>query len=440
MEVNTYINRKEEFMKRIINEKKVKIVLTCIVFIVCLFFCIFVNPNKSSFKVELETKNGDSVVCLTYDNIPTVIFKNEVLSNDFKVDYIEEIRLYGDFESVCDIKISSSEFLNYFIYDESKGIMINNEFVKLVSSLSNNSVYFTVFKVEICVAILILQWILINILIEFVSKNDNTHRPIYEIRRFCSDIRKYGAYIINSAKMDLRAEVSNSYLNRLWWLAEPFFNMVVYVVVFSKVLGASVRHYEVFVFSSLLMWTFFNKVINYSVQCIRANREVVINVYVPKHILLLSNMILDLSKFAFALIILLPMLLFFNVKIGIATIEVFLSFIIIFTLAFSFGMIFMHFGVYVDDLSYAVGILLQMLMFLSGVFYDVLTNLPYPFNQIMLCLNPVALCIDSMRTALLYNRISNIPFLFIWYVLSLLIGYIGIHTIYKYENGYVKII
>ena len=58
----------------------------------------------------------------------------------------------------------------------------------------------------------------------------------------------------------------------------------------------------------------------------------------------------------------------------------------------------------------------------------------------LMCLNPVAMFIDSMRNALLYNRIVNVPLIVIWIILSLLIAYVGIHIVNKNENGYVKVI
>ena len=79
-------------------------------------------------------------------------------------------------------------------------------------------------------------------------------------------------------------------------------------------------------------------------------------------------------------------------------------------------------------------------MFLSGIFYDVITSLPTPLNTMMLCVNPVAMFIDTMRNALLNNLITNVPLIAIWLILSVLISYIGIHIVYKNENGYVKVV
>ena len=109
-------------------------------------------------------------------------------------------------------------------------------------------------------------------------------------------------------------------------------------------------------------------------------------------------------------------------------------------LSFGPGMILLHFGVYIDDLAYAVNILLQMLMFLSGIFYDVITSLPTPLNTLMLEANPVSMFVDTMRNALLNNLVSNVPLVILWTILAVEFCYIGVHIVYKNENGYVKVV
>ena len=151
-------------------------------------------------------------------------------------------------------------------------------------------------------------------------------------------------------------------------------------------------------------------------------------------------MILNFFKLLFSAIILVVMLVVFRVQLGVCIWTLIPSYLLMFLLAFGGGMIFLHYGVYIDDLGYAVGILLQILMFLSGIFYDTLTSLSTPLNVMMLSVNPVAMFIDTMRNGLLYNTVANVPLWTIWIVLSLQLCYIGIHIVYKNENGYVKVV
>lgn len=268
----------------------------------------------------------------------------------------------------------------------------------------------------------------------------NNVRAANPLRKFCQDIYKYGYYMTYSAKADLKAEVANSYLNWFWWILEPFCNMLVYVIVFSNIMGTSIAYYPVFTFSSLLMWNFFNKTINYSVKAVRNNRDIVSRVYVPKFVLLMSNMILNFFKLLFSLVVLLGLLIVFRVPISPQMLWVFVCYAELILVSFGIGMIFMHFGVFIDDLSYAVGIALNMMMFLSGVFYDLPTSIGAPLNQLLLWFNPVALLIDTMRSALLYGQISNLPAFAAWFVLSLGLCGLGVCIVYKNENGYVKVV
>lgn len=318
---------------------------------------------------------------------------------------------------------------------------LGEDFVEQMKELSESFLQERLIYAELLGSLALILLILLTVIRDWKAENNwNNHSPLYEFKKFANDMKRYRQYMVYAAKADLKAEVANSYLNRLWWLLEPFFSMLVYVIVFGNVLGRSVENYATFIFSALLMWNFFSKTLNYSVKLVRNNRDIVTKVYVPKFILLFSNMILNLYKLAFSLIVLVPMLIIFRVHIGINLIWVVPAFVILILLSFGLGMLLLHYGVYVDDLGYAVGILLSMLMFLSGAFYDVMTGLSYPLNALMLCLNPVAMCTDTMRNALLYNTAANLPLVGVWFIISLLVCWLGVHIVYKNENSYVKVV
>ena len=353
---------------------------------------------------------------------------------------IKEIRIYRYFKTLCVEKITADRVYSYAeVMDNVLNFNLNAS--DMLKKLSKSFLMERLIMAGGLLAITLFLWIMVNALEEKMNPNNrDNHGPIKEIVRFIGDIRKYRQYMNYAAKADLKAEVANSYLNRLWWLLEPFFNMLVYVIVFGKLMGNSVENYATFVFSGLLMWNFFCKTINYSVKCVRSNRDIVTKVYVPKHILLISNMILNFYKLLFSLIVLVPMLVIFKVNIGVGAFWLISAYALMLIFSFGIGMFFLHYGVYIDDLGYAVGILLQMLMFLSGVFYDAITGLSAPLNVLMLVLNPVSMFIDTMRNALLYNVVANVPLIVVWIILSLLISYMGIHLVYKNENGYVKVV
>lgn len=263
---------------------------------------------------------------------------------------------------------------------------------------------------------------------------------VSELKRFAADIRKYRRYINYAARMDLKAEVANSYLNRLWWLLEPFFNMLVYVVVFGNVLGGNINNYGCYVFCALLMWNYFARVIEQSVSLIRANKNIIMYVYLPKYVLVLTSITLNFYKLLFSHIVLIIMLVVSGVEFGFPMLWAIPAYMILLLLCFGLGMIIMHFGVYIDDLRYAVVILLQIMMFLSGVFYNIKTTLSQWLGTVVLYANPAGTLIDTLKSALMFNSVRNIPMLLMWLCISVSLVFCGIITVYKNENTYVKVI
>ena len=391
--------------------------------------------NADIFTISFETKNNQSFY-LSHLNIyglsKTTVAK--VIEFDSLNRMIENVE-NGEYELTVKGLLFKSEIKGTVVK-----VAFNTQYTYIVKKLSCTLLQERLMAAGLFACIILILYLIINVCHEKAVDKVNNHSFIFEVKKFYQQVKKYKDYIIYSAHADLNAEVANSYLNRLWWLLEPLFNMIVYVVVFGRVMGRSVQNYATFVFSALLMWGYFNKTITYSVKLVRTNRDIVSKVYVPKFVLLFSNMFLNFFKLIFSLSILVIMLVIFKVHIGINILWIIPAYTLMIMLSFGIGMIFLHYGVYVDDLAYAVNILLTMLMFLSGIFYNVFTTLPEPLNILMMTFNPMALFIDIMRNALLCNMVVNLPLLGIWLLGSLLLCYIGVHIVYKYENSYVKIV
>lgn len=420
------------------------------------FIALYQFDNRT-LKMSIVMEGGEQSVYLS-DELMAEGRRGILLFEDVNEVKLKKIRFYGQWESILLKELSYGSVAAYvdavdggttvwaedgmvFTGDGNVRVTMNVSFGEMLRELSSTFLQERLVMMGFVLAAAALAIIGCNALQEAgMADSRNNHGPIIEIKRFFRDIRHYWQYMIFSARADLKAEVADSYLNRLWWLLEPFFNMLVYVIVFGQVMGNSVENYATFVFSALLMWNFFNKIIAYSVKLVRSNKDIVTKVYIPKFVILFSNMILNFLKLLFSMIVLVIMLAVFQVHIGINIIWFFPAYLVMILLAFGAGMIFMHFGVYVDDLSYAVGILLNMLMFLSGIFYDVMLTLPEPLNGLMICLNPVAMFVDTMRQALLNNAAANLPILGVWFLISVILCYIGVHIVYKNENSYVKVV
>lgn len=434
----------------------IKILLFAVFIVGAIVIAVYPFDNRN-LSIHFVTEENEYVIERNNEEIGTGNCSSIVLEDTDCVK-IKKVRIYGESKTTILREIPFGELVSYIVgveqgelQWEEDGIVVtgngsiclsmNEEFVKILQEqsktfLQERLILIALYGCMICLAVLIVEIIRER----KKEENWNNHGPIFETKKFFADIKKYGQYMVYAAKTDLKAEVADSYLNRLWWLLEPLFNMIVYVIVFGNMMGNSVENYATFVFSAFLMWNYFSKSVNYSVKAVRYSKDIITKVYIPKFVLLLSNMILNMMKLLFSMIVLVIMLVVFRVHIGINIIWVIPAFIVMILLSFGVGMIFLHFGVYIDDLSYAVGILLNMLMFMSGIFYEVMTTLPEPLNNIVMILNPVAIFTDTMRNALLYNQASNLPALGMWFIIAVILCCVGVHTVYKNENSYVKIV
>ena len=113
---------------------------------------------------------------------------------------------------------------------------------------------------------------------------------------------------------------------------------------------------------------------------------------------------------------------------------------VLYVVSFGIGSILIHFGIYVEDLFNVVNIVLKLMFYLSGIFYNIRTRVPAPYNDILLRLNPAAFIMDEFREILIEGRMPSLVGLLFWLLVGIILTMIGVKIIHKYENSYAKVI
>lgn len=255
---------------------------------------------------------------------------------------------------------------------------------------------------------------------------------------------KYRKYVMYAGQAELKAEVANSYLNWLWWIIEPLCFMLIYSFVFGTLFGTKKGYFSVYVFIGITMWDFFSRCLSNSVKVVRGNKAIVAKIYIPKYLLLLVKMYVNGFKMMINFCILAGMLLVLRIPLSW---NVFWLIPILLThIVFTFGIssILLHFGVFVDDLANVVRIVLRMLMYLTGIFYDLKTmairSLGPKIAHLIMNVNPLAGILEGTRDCLLYKSHPSPLFLIVWFAVGIVLSVIGVSVIYRNENSYVKVI
>lgn len=260
------------------------------------------------------------------------------------------------------------------------------------------------------------------------------------MKRIINDFKTYGNYVLYASKSQLKAEVADSKLNWVWWVLEPFCFMLIYSFVYGTLFGGTEKYHGLFIFVGLSIWQFFNKSVKHSVDIIRHKRAIIARVYIPKYLLVVQEILVDGFKLLICMIITVLMMIYYQVKPTPQIIQILPLFVIIALLTFGISCIVMHMGVFLNDMSNIMDIVLRMMVYFVGVFYSIPRRFPEPWNSLLVKWNPIALFVDSGRKILLYNETLNYKMLLFWGAIAVVIAYAGIQLIVKNENTYVKVV
>ena len=263
------------------------------------------------------------------------------------------------------------------------------------------------------------------------------------MKRFINDMEKYYRYAVYSAKAELKAEVAGSYLNWIWWILEPFCMMLIYAFIFGFVFDAREKYFTAFIYVGLTLWTFFNQNMKNSVRMVKKNKSIISKVYLPKFILIESKMMVNGFKMLVSFGIVIILMIFYQIPLSWNVFYAIPILICMWIVNFGLMTILVHFGVYVEDLANVVNIVLRFIFYLTGIMFSIEHRIGAKHPELALFLeklNPMAFLISSMRKCLLYGERPELLGIVSWIGIGIVLTALGIHTIYKNENSYVKVI
>ncbi len=260
------------------------------------------------------------------------------------------------------------------------------------------------------------------------------------MKKFYNNMHRYKSYMFYSAFASLRADVSDSYFNWLWWILDPLLFMLVYTFVTLIVFGRSEPHLIPFIFVGYSAWSFGSRCINQSVKLVRSNKSILSRVYLPKYVLL-GSMIIE-NSVRYLIMIALSFIIAAIDHVHFSLQVLWLPVLILSMILFLFGSccILMHLGVYMKDMSNIITVVMKLIFYLSGVFFNLEKRVPAPYGRLLMNLNPFALYMNEMRRVVLYEQTPRLKVIGLWIVISFVLSAIGISFIHRYEQTYVKAI
>lgn len=202
------------------------------------------------------------------------------------------------------------------------------------------------------------------------------------------------------AAAELRKDVTRTYLGILWWLIEPLLYMSAFYLIFALgVRGGDSEGFVGFLLAGLVVWKWFSTTVIQGASSLLANRGLMQQVYLPKLLLPLIPVTANTLKFLLVLLLFLVYVWLFERPPGwdwLALVPVLLAALL---LVLGCTLLAAALVPFAEDLRMLINNGMLLLMFLSGVFFDVQT---FPSElQPWFYLNPLVGLLEAMRATLL---------------------------------------
>jgi lipopolysaccharide transport system permease protein len=198
---------------------------------------------------------------------------------------------------------------------------------------------------------------------------------------------------------EMKLLYKRSTLGIAWTLISPLLQLAVFSFVFRSVIPVNIPQFSSFAFSGLLIWTWTQTALFQATGLITGNLALIRQPNFPTAILPVVTTTTGLIHFMLALPVLIIFLAMDGIQPTSALFALPLLMIIQFILTVSLAYPLAAINVTFRDTQHTLGVLLQMLFYLTPIFYD-LKSVPKQF-QPLYQLNPMVPLIEAYRTILL---------------------------------------
>ena len=200
---------------------------------------------------------------------------------------------------------------------------------------------------------------------------------------------------------DVKIRYKQAVLGILWALINPFLKMVVFSVIFGRLVGVSSEGYPypIFLYAGLLPWHFFSDAVSRSGQSVVSGAGILKKVYFPRLMLPVSAIGASLVDFALSFAILGGLMAYYGFAPGIQILTVLPLTLLTILAALSVGILISGLNAIYRDFRYVLPVAVQIWLYVTPVIYPV-SIVPERFQWI-LRLNPLTGIIDAYRYAIL---------------------------------------
>lgn len=215
------------------------------------------------------------------------------------------------------------------------------------------------------------------------------------------ELKEYRELLFFLALREIKIRYKQTIMGASWALLQPFFTMIVFTLIFSRLaqMPSDGVPYPIFSYSGLLLWTYFSNALSQSSNSLVDNGPLLSKVYMPRIFLPTAPCLSGLVDYGIAMSILVVMMVYYRFMPGISILLLPFIILLTFLLASGVGYWLSSICVKYRDVKFILPFFIQLLMFVSPVIYP--ANIVGENLQWLLYLNPMTGLIGAHRACLL---------------------------------------
>ncbi len=215
------------------------------------------------------------------------------------------------------------------------------------------------------------------------------------------ELRQYRDLFYFLVWRDVKTRYAQSVLGVGWAVVQPVFSMIVFTIVFGNLANVDSDGvpYAIFSYTALVPWTYFSGALTGASGSLSGASGMITKVYFPRLVIPFAPVLGKLVDFGIAMLLLFGMMLWFQIAPTLGIIFLPVLILLMMATASGMGMWLTALSVQYRDINYAMGFLVQLLMYAAPVVYPA-SAVPEQF-RLLYSLFPMAGVIEGFRSALL---------------------------------------
>jgi lipopolysaccharide transport system permease protein len=200
---------------------------------------------------------------------------------------------------------------------------------------------------------------------------------------------------------DVKVRYAQTVLGAAWAVLQPVLSMVVFTVIFGRLIRVPSEGipYPVFSLAGLVPWTYFSSALGGASNSLISSASLITKVYFPRLVIPSGPVLAALVDFGIALMVLLLVMLGFGRLPPVTSFLLIFPVLMMMMTALGTGCWLSALNIQYRDIKHVTGFLVQIWMYASPIVYP-LTVVPQGYRGLY-AINPMASAIGGFRAALL---------------------------------------